>query len=58
MYFVVKRPLPDIDTLLQEWNAEVEEVVGEDTLLQSDLDCDLTEYIDVACGKQNNCCFF
>jgi hypothetical protein len=45
--------LPDIDTLLQEWNSDVEEVIGEDKFLPSDVDCDLLCYIDVACGKKS-----
>lgn len=45
------RPLPDIDTLLQEWNSEVEDVLGEEGILTPDLDCDLSSYIDIACGN-------
>ncbi len=55
LFSFANRPLPDIDTLLQEWSAEVEDILSEDTLLPSDLDCDLTDYIDVACGKAKYC---
>nr|SVE75446.1 EOG090X0FP3 [Daphnia dolichocephala] len=42
------KPLPDIDTLLQEWNPDVEEVLSEDIILPSNLNCDLLTYIDLA----------
>nr|SVE94557.1 EOG090X0FP3 [Simocephalus serrulatus] len=48
---VYHKSLPDIDTLLQEWNPEVEEVLGEESaVLPPNLDCDLSSYIDIACG--------
>lgn len=51
----IVRSLPDIDTLLQEWNPEVEEVLGEESaVLPPNLDCDLSSYIDIACGMKGN----
>nr|CAH0108507.1 unnamed protein product [Daphnia galeata] len=44
------KSLPDIDALLQEWNSDVEETLGVEHLLSSDIDCDLLCFIDVACG--------
>nr|SVE87072.1 EOG090X0FP3 [Daphnia similis] len=43
------KPLPDIDALLQEWNPDVEDLLSEDKILPSNLNCDLSFYIDVAC---------
>ncbi|XP_032795487.2 intraflagellar transport protein 46 homolog isoform X1 [Daphnia magna] len=43
------KPLPDIDALLQEWNPDVEDILSEDKILPSNLNCDLNFYTDVAC---------
>lgn len=45
--------MPDIDTLMQEWPPEVEEVIQEHGIPSEDFECDLESYIDIACG--NNC---
>lgn len=45
------RPLPDIDTLLQEWSPDVEDVLREEGIPPAELDCDLSTYVDVACGN-------
>ncbi|CAH2319532.1 intraflagellar transport 46 homolog isoform X2 [Pelobates cultripes] len=42
--------MPDIDTLMQEWPPEFEELLGKVGLPTADLDCDLPTYIDVICG--------
>nr|SVE76079.1 EOG090X0FP3 [Daphnia hispanica] len=47
------KPLPDIDTLLQEWNPDVEDVLCEDKILPSNLNCDLLSFIDLACDDEN-----
>ncbi|XP_076876617.1 intraflagellar transport protein 46 homolog isoform X2 [Brachyhypopomus gauderio] len=44
------RPMPDIDTLMQEWPAEFEELLGKANLPTADINCDLAEYIDIICG--------
>ncbi|KAL0994664.1 hypothetical protein UPYG_G00125500 [Umbra pygmaea] len=44
------RPMPDIDTLMQEWPPEFEELLGKISLPTADINCDLTEYIDIICG--------
>ncbi|XP_062342375.1 intraflagellar transport protein 46 homolog isoform X2 [Osmerus eperlanus] len=44
------RPMPDIDTLMQEWPPEFEELLGKVSLPTADINCDLAEYIDVICG--------
>ncbi|KAG7320417.1 hypothetical protein KOW79_016270 [Hemibagrus wyckioides] len=44
------RPMPDTDTLMQEWPPEFEELFGKLNLPTADIDCDLEEYIDTICG--------
>lgn len=44
------RSMPDIDTLMQEWPPEFEELLGKVSLPTADINCDLAEYIDVICG--------
>nr|SVE73877.1 EOG090X0FP3 [Daphnia atkinsoni] len=43
------KPLPDIDTLLQEWNPDVEDILIEEKILPANLNCDLLFYTDLAC---------
>ncbi|KAG9351526.1 hypothetical protein JZ751_022777 [Albula glossodonta] len=43
-------PMPDIDTLMQEWPPEFEELLGKVSLPTADINCDLGEYIDIICG--------
>ncbi|XP_018097487.2 LOW QUALITY PROTEIN: intraflagellar transport protein 46 homolog [Xenopus laevis] len=44
------RSMPDIDTLMQEWPSEFEELLGKISLPAADIDCDLPSYIDMICG--------
>uniref|UniRef100_A0A8C8S0Q9 Intraflagellar transport protein 46 homolog n=1 Tax=Pelusios castaneus TaxID=367368 RepID=A0A8C8S0Q9_9SAUR len=44
------RPMPDIDTLMQEWSPEFEELLGKVSLPTADINCDLAEYIDMICA--------
>lgn len=44
------RPMPDIETLMQEWPPEFEELLAKVGLPTADLDCDLITYIDMICG--------
>ncbi|XP_027691402.1 intraflagellar transport protein 46 homolog [Vombatus ursinus] len=44
------RPMPDIDTLMQEWSPEFEELLGKVSLPTADIDCSLAEYIDMICA--------
>uniref|UniRef100_A0A3B3BL25 Intraflagellar transport protein 46 homolog n=1 Tax=Oryzias melastigma TaxID=30732 RepID=A0A3B3BL25_ORYME len=44
------RPLPDIDSLMQEWPPEMEELLGRLRPPPARLSCSLEEYVDVACG--------
>ena len=46
--------MPDIEKLMQEWPPEVEEMLKTANLPTADLDCDLTEYIDIICCKSIN----
>lgn len=43
--------MPDIDYLMQEWPADVEQQLGESGLPIADLDCDLPRYVDIVCSK-------
>ncbi|XP_057302376.1 intraflagellar transport protein 46 homolog isoform X2 [Hydractinia symbiolongicarpus] len=42
--------MPDIETLMQEWPPEFEEMLKNVNLPSADLDCELTEYIDIICS--------
>ncbi|XP_026564813.1 intraflagellar transport protein 46 homolog isoform X1 [Pseudonaja textilis] len=44
------RPMPDIDTLMQEWSPEFEELLGKVSLPTADIDCSLAEYTDMICA--------
>ncbi|CAL8384700.1 unnamed protein product [Arctogadus glacialis] len=44
------RPMPDVESLMQEWPAEVEELLGRVALPSAELDCDLAQYVDIVCG--------
>ncbi|XP_039996741.1 intraflagellar transport protein 46 homolog isoform X2 [Xiphias gladius] len=44
------RPMPDIDSLMQEWPAELEELLGRLQLPPARLRCSLTQYTDVVCS--------
>ncbi|XP_027737222.1 intraflagellar transport protein 46 homolog isoform X1 [Empidonax traillii] len=44
------RPMPDIETLMQEWSPEFEELLGKVGLPTAEMSCDLTEYIDMICA--------
>lgn len=43
--------MPDIESLMQEWPAEFEEMLKQVNLPSAELDCDLSEYVDIICGK-------
>ncbi|KAM7376804.1 hypothetical protein PAMA_013535 [Pampus argenteus] len=44
------RPMPDIDSLMQEWPAELEELLGCLQLPPAHLYCNLAEYTDAVCS--------
>ncbi|XP_013415548.1 intraflagellar transport protein 46 homolog [Lingula anatina] len=44
-----KGNMPEIDALMQEWPAELEELLKEVSLPPADLDCDLGMYVDIIC---------
>ncbi|XP_048368480.1 intraflagellar transport protein 46 homolog isoform X2 [Sphaerodactylus townsendi] len=44
------RPMPDIDTLMQEWSPEFEELLGKVSLPTADISCSLAEYTDMICA--------
>lgn len=44
------KAMPDIDTLMQEWPPQVEEMLKETGLPTADFDCDVTTYVDVICA--------
>nr|XP_006814223.1 PREDICTED: intraflagellar transport protein 46 homolog isoform X3 [Saccoglossus kowalevskii] len=44
------KTMPDIDSLMQEWPAEFEDLLNKVGLPTADLDCDLSEYVEMICG--------
>ncbi len=44
------KPMPDIDTLMQEWPPQVEEMLKVTGLPTADFDCDVSTYVDVICS--------
>ncbi|XP_068772914.1 intraflagellar transport protein 46 homolog isoform X3 [Struthio camelus] len=44
------RPMPDIETLMQEWLPEFEELLGKVGLPTAEINCGLAEYIDMICA--------
>ncbi|XP_029812049.1 intraflagellar transport protein 46 homolog isoform X2 [Suricata suricatta] len=44
------RPMPDIDTLMQEWSPEFEELLGKVSLPTAEMDCGLADYVDMICA--------
>ncbi|XP_053942758.1 intraflagellar transport protein 46 homolog isoform X2 [Cuculus canorus] len=44
------RPMPDIETLMQEWSPEFEELLGKVGLPTAELDCALADYVDMICA--------
>ncbi|XP_067826941.1 intraflagellar transport protein 46 homolog isoform X1 [Heptranchias perlo] len=44
------KPMPDIDTLMQEWPPEFEELLGKVSLPTAEVNCDLPQYIDMICA--------
>lgn len=44
------KTMPDIESLMQEWPPEFEEMLKTVNLPSADLDCDLNEYIDIICS--------
>ncbi|XP_068772915.1 intraflagellar transport protein 46 homolog isoform X4 [Struthio camelus] len=48
------RPMPDIETLMQEWLPEFEELLGKVGLPTAEINCGLAEYIDMICGQTSS----
>lgn len=44
------RPMPDIDSLMQEWPTELEELLDRLQLPSARLNCDLLQYADIVCS--------
>ncbi|KAM9299360.1 intraflagellar transport protein 46 homolog [Gastrophryne carolinensis] len=44
------RPMPEVETLMQEWPPEFEELLGKISLPTAEMECDLPTYIDMICG--------
>ncbi|XP_072449586.1 intraflagellar transport protein 46 homolog isoform X3 [Chiloscyllium punctatum] len=44
------KPMPDIEALMQEWPPEFEELLGKVSLPTADINCELTQYIDMICA--------
>ncbi|EDO32036.1 predicted protein, partial [Nematostella vectensis] len=45
-----QRNMPDIETLMQEWPSEFEDLLNTVGLPTADLDVDLPQYVDLVCG--------
>ena len=43
--------MPDIDALMQEWPAEMEDMLGQLRLPNADLDLELDDYASLVCGQ-------
>ncbi|XP_048471480.1 intraflagellar transport protein 46 homolog isoform X1 [Rhincodon typus] len=44
------KPMPDIEALMQEWPPEFEELLGKVSLPTAEVNCELTQYIDMICA--------
>jgi len=42
--------MPDIDSLIQEWPPQLEDLLKNISLPSSELDCDLSTYVDIVCS--------
>ncbi|XP_037533232.1 intraflagellar transport protein 46 homolog [Nematolebias whitei] len=45
-----QRPVPDIDSLMQEWPTDLEDLLGRMQLPPARLDCSLSQYVDIICS--------
>jgi len=45
-----RKPMPDVDTLMQEWPTQFEELLKETNVPAADADVDLGTYTDIACA--------
>ncbi|CAF5207731.1 unnamed protein product, partial [Rotaria magnacalcarata] len=45
-----RKPMPDIDSLMQEWPVQFEELLKETSVPPADVDTDLATYVDIACS--------
>ncbi|CAF0799331.1 unnamed protein product [Rotaria sordida] len=45
-----RKPMPDIDSLMQEWPAQFEELLKETSVPPAEADVDLATYADIACS--------
>lgn len=44
------KPMPDIDSLMQEWPGPIEEILHETGMPTADYDCDTASYVDIICA--------
>jgi len=44
------KPMPDIDTLMQAWDPDMEKLLRDVELPGPDLDCNLETYVDLVCS--------
>ncbi|CAF0809379.1 unnamed protein product [Adineta steineri] len=45
-----RKPMPDVDNLMQEWPTQFEELLKEVSVPPADIDTDLSTYTDIACS--------
>lgn len=48
--------MPDVESLMQEWPQKFEEFLTTIDLPGAELDCSLTEYVDIVCGECEQLC--
>ncbi|KAI6648460.1 Intraflagellar transport protein 46-like [Oopsacas minuta] len=46
----MNKPMPDMESLMQTWPREFEQIVRNIKLPSSELDCDLEQYVDIVCA--------
>ena len=44
------KPMPDIDSLMQEWPPQIEDILRETGIPTADFDCDVATYVDIICA--------
>jgi len=57
---IYSKPMPDVETLMQVWDPQFEEMLGQTNLPNPSLDLDLEEYVRIVCAifdipVYNNC---
>ena len=51
LFFSMYRSMPDVEALMQEWPNQFEQLLATVGMPSAELDCNLSEYVDIICGK-------